>query len=353
MTGFPRSPLLAVLLAPRRFLALSPAEQGRLIQRARRQAVVGRLVAGLKDAGIWEALDPVVQVALAGVERRQRYREGLIRRELDILERDFLPAIGAPVVALKGAAYLLRDLKAARGRVAADVDLLVPEAVVDQASALLDGLGYVVAQEKDNPYDRRYYRVFMHEVAPRRHPVRDVELDLHFRLLPRTHRHAFAMEPVWERVRRLPGSAYYGLADVDLFIHAAIHFLVDGEGREATRRLVELHDLLDLWPDRATARGVVLSRARELGLAPVLEAAFALLETLEDRRGGQSRRRIRAPLRLARRAFWRVQAEEEGGRAATLARRFLWLRGHLLRMPLPLLLRHLVTKWWRRRKGPV
>ena len=226
---------------------------------------------------------------------------------------------------------------------AADVDLLVPESAVDRASALLDGLGYVVAQEKDNPYDRRYYRVYMHEVAPRRHPVRDVELDLHFRLLPRTHRHAFAMEPVWERVRRLPGSAYHGLADADLFIHAAIHFLIDGEGREATRRLVELHDLLDLWPDRTSARRAVLPRARELGLAPVLEAAFALLDELEESCGGQSRRRITGPLGLARRALWRVQAEEEGGQAATLARRFLWLRGHLLRMPLPLLLRHLAS----------
>ncbi len=353
MSGFPRSPVLAVLLAPQRFLGLSPAEQGLLIQRARRQAVAGRLAAGLRHAGIWAELDTVAQAALAGIERRQRYREGLIRRELDMLERDFLPAMAAPVVALKGAAYLLRDLKAARGRVAADVDLLVPEAAVDRASALLDELGYVIAQEKDNPYDRRYYRAYMHEVAPRRHPVRDVELDLHFRLLPRTHRYAFAMDPIWERVRKLPGSAYNGLADVDLFIHAAIHFLIDGEGREATRRLVELYDLLDLWPDQKGARAAVMPRARELGVASVLAAAFALLDELEESFGDRSRRRITsAPLRLARHALWRVQEEEEGGRPAPLARRLLWLRGHLLRMPLPLLLRHLVTKWWRRRKAP-
>ncbi len=352
MSGFPHSPLLAVLLAPHRFLTLPPAEQGLLIQRARRQAVAGRLAAGLRHAGVWEELDAAVQGALAGILRRQRYREGLIRRELDILERDFLPAMAASVVALKGAAYLLRDLKAARGRVAADVDILVPEAAVDRASTLLDALGYVIAQEKDNPYDRRYYRAYMHEVAPRRHPVRDVELDLHFRLLPRTHRYAFAMEPVWEQVCQLPGSAYHSLADADLFIHAAIHFLIDGEGREATRRLVELHDLLDLWPDEQTARAAVMPRARELGLAPVLEAAFALLDELAERLAGRSRRRSAAPLRLARRALWRVQQEEEGGRSAAFARRLLWLRGHLLRMPLLLLLRHLATKWWRRRKAP-
>ncbi len=352
MSGFPCSPVLAVLLVPQRFLALSAAEQGLLVQRARRQAVAGRLVAGLRHAGVWEELDAVVRSALAGIERRQRYREGLIRRELDILERDFLPAMAVPVVALKGAAYLLRDLKAARGRVAADVDLLVPEAAVDRACVLLGELGYAIAAEKDNPYDRRYYRAYMHEVAPRRHPVRDVELDLHFRLLPRTHRYAFPMEPIWEQVFTLPGSAYYGLADADLFIHAAIHFLIDGEGREATRRLVELHDLLDLWPDQEAARAAVMSRARELGLVSVLEAAFVLLDELADKLGGRSRRRIAAPLRLARHALWRVQQEEEGGHAAALARWLLWLRGHLLRMPLPLLLRHLVTKWWRRRKAP-
>ncbi|RMF67958.1 MAG: hypothetical protein D6740_11225 [Alphaproteobacteria bacterium] len=352
MSRFPRSSLLAVLLAPRRFLALPPAEQGLLIQRARRQAMAGRLAAGLREAGVWGELDAVARAALAGIERRQRYRAGLIRRELDILARDFLPLMDVPVVALKGAAYLIRGLKAARGRVAADVDLLVPEAAVDRASALLAELGYEVARDKDNPYDRRYYRLYMHEIAPRRHPVRDVELDLHFRLLPRTHRHAFAMEPIWERVQLLTGTPYYGLADVDLFIHAAIHFLIDGEGREATRRLVELHDLLALWPDRETARAAIMPRARELKLAAVIEAAFALVEELAGAVHDGSRRRVSAPLRLARHALRRVQEEEEGGRPAPAARWLLWLRGHLLRMPFPLLLRHLATKWWRRRRAP-
>ncbi len=351
MSGFGRSPLLAVLCDPRRFLALDPLAQGLAFQRARRLALAGRLAAGL--AAVADEGDPAppLRAAVAGALRSQRYREGLIRRELDILARDFLPRFDAPVVALKGAAYLIRGLDAALGRIAADVDLLVRERDVDRAAALLGSLGYTVAEEKDNPYDRRYYRVFMHEVAPMRHDERGVELDLHFRLLPRTHRLAFPMDAVWERIRPAGTGGYFVLDDADLFIHAAIHFLIDGEGREATRRMLELHDLLRLWPDPAAARAAVLPRASELGLLRPLEAAFLLLDELDDALAGRRPGMRPGPLRLARRALWRVQEEEEGGRPAALARFALWMRGHLLRMPLPLLARHLVTKWWRRRRG--
>ena len=41
---------------------------------------------------------------------------------------------------------------------------------------------------KIDPYDDRYYRVWMHEIPPLRHRERKTEIDLHHTILPRTSR---------------------------------------------------------------------------------------------------------------------------------------------------------------------
>ena len=97
-----------------------------------------------------------------------------------------LQGMDVPLVILKGAAYVLAGLPVVRGRLFADLDLMVPLAHIDAVEQALVAHGWLRMQI--DPYDDRYYRVWMHEIPPLRHRERKTEIDLHHTILPRTSR---------------------------------------------------------------------------------------------------------------------------------------------------------------------
>ncbi|RMF11296.1 MAG: hypothetical protein D6757_11410 [Alphaproteobacteria bacterium] len=355
-SGFPPSPLIAALVNPTRVASLDAAERGLLFQRARRAGVIGRLALDLEATGGLAALDEASRNALEGAVRHYRYRRGLLAREVDLMTRDFVPFIEGPVVALKGAAYLLTGSSAARGRISADLDLLVSEDTIDAAADRLRELGFRPHPDKDNPYDRLYYRRWMHELPPFEHGERHSELDLHFRILPRTHRYQPPIEKLLANVVPAAGG-WHVWSPADRVIHAALHFLVDGEGTHPVRHLLELYDLLRDLPNAVEFREAVVARARRLGVVrPVLAALWLVDATFGAVSGADGRLAHRSfaiavPLAPARRAVLRMVAAEEGRGRAPLAGLFLYVRSHWLRMPPWLLARHLFVKWrWRRQR---
>ncbi|RXL80730.1 hypothetical protein EO238_31730, partial [Citrobacter sp. AAK_AS5] len=81
------------------------------------------------------------------------------------------------IVVLKGAAYAMARLPVADGRIFGDVDILVPhETLADVESALM--LAGWASIHRD-PYDQRYYRMWMHEIPPMRHLHRGTVIDVH------------------------------------------------------------------------------------------------------------------------------------------------------------------------------
>lgn len=75
-----------------------------------------------------------------------------------------LSDLDVPVIFLKGAAYALADLDVAKGRMATDIDILVPEDAIGDVEARLQQAGW--ASMKTNEYDDSYYRQWMHEIPP-------------------------------------------------------------------------------------------------------------------------------------------------------------------------------------------
>lgn len=355
--GFPPSPLIATLVDPTRVTSLDADERGLLFQRARRAGVMGRLALDLEATDGIAALDEASRDALRGALRHYRYRRGLLAREIDLMTRDFVPFLEGPVVALKGAAYLLTGSCAAHGRISADLDLLVPEAAIDAAADRLRELGFRPHPDKDNPYDRLYYRRWMHELPPFEHGERHSELDLHFRILPRTHRYQPSIEKLLANVVPVAGG-WHVWSPADRVIHAALHFLVDGEGTHPVRHLLELYDLLRDLPNAVEFRETLIERARCLGVVRPLLAALWLVDAtfgaVSRAESGPAHRSfaISAPLAPARRAVLQMVAAEEGRDRAPLAGLFLYVRSHWLRMPPWLLARHLFVKWrWRRQRA--
>ena len=129
------------------------------------------------------------------------------------------------------------------------------------------------------------------------------------------------------------------LSPEDLVIHAAAHLLADGDMSGGLRNLWDIRCLIEEFPlsglrERAATHGLLTETERAVRLVGMLFAG-AKVTGLIDR------------LYLAR-----VTARDEWGRETRKGLRFaFYIRSHLIRMPLPLLLRHLFTKWRKARSS--
>ena len=239
----------------------SPRAWETLIGQARRASLLSRLAQHHVDQGWMAAVPEGPRLQLLGALKladRQRHE---VRWEVDELARALVP-LGQPVVLLKGAAYLMAGLPASRGRVFADVDVMVPRAHIDAAEAALFGAGWI-GDERD-PYNQRYYREWMHEIPPLRHVQRSTVIDLHHTIAPPTSRFRVDGARLLARVRPLHGhTGLFVLAPEDMVLHSATHLFQEGEFHHGLRDLLDLRDLLvgfsraaGFWPvlfDRAEA----------------------------------------------------------------------------------------------------
>ncbi len=174
-----------LLIEPAAILALPPARQAILIRRARLAGLLGVLGHRAEQAGLFPQCSAQLRDHFVAGQNVARDYERMLRLETRELYR-FLGRLDFPLVYLKGAAYQLRGLPIARGRVASDVDILVPAPALEAAERTLLRNGWVA--DKSDDYDQRYYREWMHELPPLRHHARLSVVDLHHNILPRTSR---------------------------------------------------------------------------------------------------------------------------------------------------------------------
>jgi hypothetical protein len=137
----------------------------------------------------------------------------------------------------------LLDLPNAAGRVFADVDLMTTEQRLPDVEARLNARGWRTATL--TPYDQNYYRNWTHELPPLVHEEREMEIDLHHNVLPRTARQKPDALKLIERSRRLSDSSRYRvLADEDIVLHAMTHLMSADDLADKLRELVDIGDLL-------------------------------------------------------------------------------------------------------------
>ncbi len=248
-----------VLSNPARVATLSLADWDVLVRQARRAGLLARLAETLAGSEWVESVPRPVRWHLEADHVLAKRQNIAVRWEVSqILEA--LAELDAPVVLLKGAAYVMADLPAARGRLFSDVDILVTFGKINQAEAALMLAGWH-AQAED-AYDERYYRQWMHEIPPMQHIRRGSVVDMHHAILPRTAR--YHPDPEKLRAAALPIAGQpglYVLQPVDMVLHAACHLFHDGELPHGLRDLSDMDLLLrhfghdgDFWvalPKRA------------------------------------------------------------------------------------------------------
>jgi hypothetical protein len=353
--------LLTALREPGQMTGFGPGEWDLLLRIARRTRLLGRLAVVMDDRGEMEQLPASVRnhftAARVFVSQFQRTARWEINRILAALEGS-----DVPLVLLKGSAYILAGLPPSRGRLLSDVDLLVPRESLDSFEQTLLAHGWKSIKLEE--YDQRYYRTWMHELPPLRHPERLIEVDIHHTISPLTSRLSPDPDKLLADSIPLADSRLRILQPVDMVLHSAVHLFHDGEFINGLRDLVDLTDLFQLFGRHAGFWEALVSRARSQGLLRPLFytlryskrflaadiPAAALVATGDGAPPGPV-------LCLMDHLIETVMLPEHPDfprRSRAVAQWLLYVRSHWLRMPPGMLLRHLVRKKimnWRHRKA--
>ena len=227
---------------PRSILSMPAQEVDLLLRLLREVRLHARLAVDLKEIGEFASLPQVVQdqlgAALVVAESRSRVALWELNR-IEWATRDH-PALR--IALMKGCAYLVKAPSVARGRIFADVDLMVAENDIPRLENLLNRRGWPTKQL--SPYDDHYYRRWTHEIPPLMHNERNVEIDIHHNILPRTARLKPNGASIFENAKPVASSAYLLPTDVDLALHAMVHLMFSDEMANKLRDLLDIDGLL-------------------------------------------------------------------------------------------------------------
>jgi len=345
-----RDPLLALLRDPAPALPTTPRAWSDRVAEARSSGLLPALahrVQGLPQA-------PQAQSHLQACLHLQALRVGYMQREIQHIA-DALEPLGVPWVLLKGAAYVALDLPFAAHRQFGDIDLLVARRDLRRVEGALMAAGWVGDKQSD-AHDERFYREWSHEVPPVTHVRRGSTVDLHHAIAPPLGRYPVDTERLLATAVRVPGFQHMRtLQPVDLVLHSALHSVLSGEFDRALRDLLDIDALIAHHLAEDPGFEAQLSaRAAELGLSSVLmqmqwqrQAQLAVMPSHWPSLSAWqwlTSRLLRPAFTVAggswhpnRAGFWRSCAQAG-----------LYLRAHRLRLPLRLLLPHLLHKLRRR-----
>lgn len=343
-----------VLSRPADVIEMSVADLDLTLRVTRRARLLGLLAFRLRKENLLIRLPETaveqLNSALAGADARDR----LARWELDRIAWALGDSPSIRVCVLKGCAYLLLNLPNAAGRYFADVDLLVAEEDLDATETCLIERNWICKELSD--YDQRFYREWSHELPPLVHATREVEVDVHHNIVPRTARLNPQAALLLEAAKAIPGSRFYALSHVDLILHTMTHLMFASDLADTLRDLVDIDILLrhfsaqddGFWDE-------LLQRAEQMDLQRptfyALRYACSMLATPvpdgilhASAARGPPAMIIRMMDFLVPRALY-PQHPDRPSRAAEIARLLLYIRSHWISMPPLLLARHLMRKF--------
>lgn len=315
----------------------------RLVAFADANHVLGQMAYRVKE----QVSDGLLDV-LANAKLRAAHDHTMLTFELERLERALLGS-DIRVVVLKGGAYVALEMMAAEGRRVSDLDILVDRNDIAAIEKLLLNADWQQDEQTDNEYDQQYYRKHMHELPPLRHRSRGTVIDVHHALLPPTSRYKVDTEKMLAGAVQVSGKQFWTLTPVDIFIHSTVHAFADGAVDAPVRTLVEQYLLYEDLS--AEDRSALVDRAVEVGARSPVALALWFVGTLF---GNEEAKRLSSGLQSPIRQYLTklaVLSKASDGLAAPLAKAYLYVRSHYLRMPLYLLLPHLFRKAMRWRPG--
>lgn len=349
-----RALLISGLLEPESTLKLGLQEWNELLMLGREHGVLARLGAQLADHGLLEQIPYKARAHIRAFGIAAESSQTSVRWEVNRVVRA-LAEVDTPIVLLKGSAYVMAGLPAARGRFVGDLDLMVPRDKIEEVERVLTKQGW--APSEMNEYDQRYYREWMHEIPPMQHPQRETMLDIHHTILPLTSRFHPDAAALFAASRPLDNPRLRVLGPADMVLHSTVHVFNDEVG-DPLRDLSDLHVLLLHFGARPEFWDELLARAELHGLRRPLHYLLRHVRRVFETpipAAVEQAAAAGAPGALTSTVMdWLFRHRFTAGPSrrptpgARVAKWLFYLRAHWLRMPLPMLVRHLSVKAGRR-----
>jgi hypothetical protein len=149
--------------------------------------------------------------------------------------------IGVTALFLKGAAYTLRDSVNSHGRICSDLDVLINQADIPIAEEHLR-LNRWKSEVLDD-YDEKYYREWAHEIPPLVHLNRGTVIDLHHNLyLPISGRTVAVNE--FMSTKQKTQSGCFVLDPSATVMHSIIHMFANEDSSSWMRDLIDITFLI-------------------------------------------------------------------------------------------------------------
>lgn len=279
---------------------------------------------------------------------RARHDQTTLLFEMNRVERALSDA-DVEACVLKGGAYVAKNLAASKGRRVSDLDILVPADKLKIVEQKLKAFGWEPEETTDNEYDQQYYRTHMHELPPLRHKTRGTIIDIHHALLPTTAKYSVVVEELVGNSDPIGTGKLYCFDASGLFIHSAVHAFADGALDTPARTLIEqyflFNDLTDLQKHELVHRAKLAGAQMPVGIA--LWFVGKLFRDDDARRLSSELVPIYRYIALK----WMVQSKVNNNMFSVFGKAYLYLRSHYLRMPVYMLIPHLVKKALRWRPG--
>lgn len=323
-----------------------------LLRAARRSNLIARVACVAEASGVSADVPDKVRFHLRSGLRVSRSSRLSTLREVRLISRA-LEGANVPCILLKGAAYVVAGIDAGNGRLLSDIDIMVPHDRLVEAETAFARNGWMTT--KLDAYDQRYYRQWMHELPPMRHLTRGTSLDIHHTILPPTARLRPNVELLWRSANALSEPAgMMVLGGKDMILHSATHLFHEGEFDNGLRDLFDMDALIREFCVEPAFWDDLLQRAALLDLEWPLYYALRYCagiagSPIPDQVLRQSEQAM--PSALVRRLMDQLVVRSIGnvlGRRASvmtgMAQFAMYVRSHYLRMPVQMLIPHLLRK---------
>lgn len=325
---------------------------GDLLRAARRSNLIARVACVAEASGVSRDVPEKVRFHLRSALRLAHSSRLSTLREVRFIHRA-LEGTNVPCLLLKGGAYVVAEIDAGRGRLLSDIDIMVPHDRLIEAETAFARNGWMTT--KLDAYDQRYYRQWMHELPPMRHLKRGTSLDIHHTILPPTARLRPNVEQLWASANALSEPAgIMVLGGKDMILHSATHLFHEGEFNNGLRDLFDMDALVREFCAEPAFWDDLLKRADLLDLEWPLYYALRYCAgiagtPIPDSVLRRSEKAMPSALmrqlmdQLVVRSIGNVLSRREGVMTG-MAQFALYVRSHYLRMPMRLLVPHLVRK---------
>jgi hypothetical protein len=331
-----------------------------LLRQGMRSNLLTRLAELFDEHDLGSFVPPGLAGHLGGARRLLRSHRAEIQREVAFILKALEP-LGVPIVLLKGSAYVMAGLPAAKGRLFSDVDILVPKSSLPEVENALMLAGWATTHH--STYDQHYYRKWMHELPPLVHIRRQTALDVHHAIVPETGRWRFSSAPLLADAVPLSGSeGLFVLAPTDMVLHSMVHLLLNDELSHGLRDVSDLDLLLRHFGAEPAFWGRLVERAEQLGLRRALHhGLWCASEVLGTPVPAAVSSRVASwgpgfTAAVVLKWAWRralISPHPSTADASTSWAMFaLYVRAHWVRMPPLMLARHLFIKGFKLHERP-